>query len=120
MTSQFCLLISLPYMEQMTLLTSNKPHTRQMNHSPQYKYKMLKSKYDFRILSCVCTDIVFLWDSCVRVPYHNRTNNEALLRFFLPGQLYWCTILGIQKEVQWMVGLTVLRASHSLVTSSPL
>jgi hypothetical protein len=107
-------------MEQMTILTSNKPHTRQMNHSPQHKYNMLKSKYVFRTLSCVCTDIVFFWDSCVRVQYHNRTNSEAPFRFFLLGQLYMCTILGIQKEVQWMGRLTVLKASHSLVTSSPL
>jgi hypothetical protein len=120
MTSQFCLIISLPYMEQMTILTSNQPHTTQTNHSPQYKYKMLKSKYVFQTLSCVCTDITLLLASWVRVQYHSRTNSEAPLIFFLPSQLYSCTTLRTQKEIHWMVRLTVLKASHSQVTSSSL
>jgi len=86
MTSQFCLLRSLPYTEQTTILASNKPHTRQMNHS-QYKYKMVKSKYVFRTLSCVCTDIVFLWDSSVRVQYHNRTVKPLSDSFYLANSI---------------------------------
>ena len=74
-------------MEQMTILTSNKPHTRQMNHSPQHKYKMLKSKYVFRTLSCVCTDIVFLWDSCVKVQYHSRTVKTLSDSFYLANSI---------------------------------
>jgi hypothetical protein len=120
MTSQFRLLVSLPYMQQMTILTSNQPHTTETNHSPQYKYKMLKSKYVFQTLSCVCTDIVFLSASWVRVQYHSRTNSEAPLKFFLPGKLYSSTTIRTQKEIQWMVRLTVLKASHSQVTSSSL